>query len=407
MEKNTVLETKKVKLSKGAKVLILDQGISKIISIFLNTFLAAYFYKISEQNIFYLSTYNIISWIVATIAAFMVADRIKRKNKINLYRFGTVLEVLYIFMIIVMKEKIVDYVWIMGIVVGVCTATTGFPFNMIESELISNDERSKYLGYKSAGTELVGVLVPVLLGAYITFYSYEVAAILILIFAILKLILSFYIQNQNVQADKVNLKKFWEILKQDLTLRKLYAIEFLKGFNRHGVMSLVVSLLIIYQTNSDLELGKWTSFFSLLTIIAMYLFGNYYNKSKKNKTLLFSAIPVLLSFIGIFFSINMTTVILYNMSYYVFMNIILNVTDKDLFDYSNRELFKDKFNTEYFVFRELFLNIGRTLGYIMLLLFVGIPQNLGALNVLFAIIAISIILTIIMSKNLKGDRNAN
>ena len=80
MEKIAVVETKNIKLSKIAKVLILDQAISKIISIFLNTFLAAYFYKISEQNIFYLSTYNIISWIIATIAISIILTTIMSKN---------------------------------------------------------------------------------------------------------------------------------------------------------------------------------------------------------------------------------------------------------------------------------------------------------------------------------------
>lgn len=41
-------------------------------------------------------------------------------------------------------EKIIDYVYVIGIMFGIATATTGFPFNMIESEQVSNEERSKY-----------------------------------------------------------------------------------------------------------------------------------------------------------------------------------------------------------------------------------------------------------------------
>jgi len=142
-------ETKK--LSVVSRVLIIDQAIGNIISIFLDTFFAAYFYKISEQNIFYLSIYNIISWITATIGALIVSDIIKRKNKINLFRFGMLFEVFNIFLIIVLKEKILNYIYIMGIVSGISIATTGFPLNMIESENVSNNERSKYLGYSRNG----------------------------------------------------------------------------------------------------------------------------------------------------------------------------------------------------------------------------------------------------------------
>lgn len=354
-------KTKDVKLARGAQILILDQAIAQIINLFLDTFFASYFYKISEQNIYYLSLYHIVGWIVATIGAFAFGDFIKRKNKVNLYRFGTFVKCLFLFMIMLLKEKIVDYVYVIGIMFGLTTATTGFPFNMIASEQISKEERSKYLGYKSVATEMIGLVVPILLGAYITFRSYEVAAVLILLFSLLKLRLSFLIENKNIQNTKINLREFWKILKKDATLKKLYFIEFFKGMTRYGVMSLIVSLLIIYHTKDDFELGGWTSFFSLFSMIAMYLFGKYYRKSHKNNILFLCSMAILISFVGIFWKINWFTILLYNLVYYVFMNILLNITEVNLFDYSNKEPFQEKYNTEYFIFRELFLNSGRIL----------------------------------------------
>jgi len=391
----------KNKLSCAAKVLICDQAIGKIISIFLDTFLAAYFYKISEQNILYLSIYNIIGWLFATIGAFLVVNIIKCKDKVKLYRFGTFIKALYIFMIMILGEKIINYVYIIGIMYGISTATTGFPYNMIESENISNNERSRYIGFASVATEIISLIVPIFLGAYITFESYQVAAILIFVFSILKLILSFKIKNTNIQNSKVNLKEFYKIFSKDSTLKKLYAIEFFKGINRYGVMSLVVSLLIIYQSTNEFELGSWTSLFSLFTIISMFLFGKFYKNNHKRKLMSYSLIAILISFLLIFYKINLITVILYDISYYIFMNIILKVTEVNLFDYSNKEPFKTKFNTEYFTFRELFLNIGRILGYMTLLFLVGFTQNLGNLNILFVLIICSIICTIYL--NLKID----
>ena len=355
------METKDIKLSKASQILILDQALAQIINLFLDIFLTAYFYKISEQNIYYLSLYNIVAWIVATIGAFSVGDFIKRKNKVNLYQFGTFVKCLFIFMIILLKEKIVDHVYLIGIMFGLSVATTGFPFNMIVSEQVSNKERSKYLGYKQMVSEVISLMVPILLGVYITIHSYEVTAILILVVSFFKLMLSFLIENKNVQTTNMNLKEFWNIFKRDKKLKRLYFIEFLKGITRYGVMSLIVSLLIIYHTKDDFQLGSWTSFFALFTIIAMYLFGKYYHKNYQNRILFYTAIAVLVSFIAICFSVNMITIVLYNLVYYVFMNILLNITEVNLFDYSNQEPFAEKLNTEYFIFRELFLNIGRIL----------------------------------------------
>lgn len=392
---------KKTKLSTIVKILILDQSIGKITGIFTDVFLAAYLYKITEQNILYLSIYNIVGWIVATICAFLVANIIKKKDKVKLYRFGIFVKLLYIFMIIILGDKIINYIYIIGIMYGIATATTGFPFNMIESESVPKEERSKYIGYASVATEIIGLVVPILLGAYISVKSYQIAAIVILIFSFLKFIVSFKIKNINVQKEKVDLKKYYNILKQDNNLKKLYFIEFFKGINRYGVMSLVVSLLIIYQTNNEFEIGGWTSVFSLFTIISMYLFGKFYKKTQKNKLLFISMFAILISSCLILYKTNMITVITYNISYYVFMNIILKITEVNLFDYSNKEPFKTQFNTEYFTFRELFLNIGRTLSYIILLIFVGLTQNILFLNVIFVFIIISIIMVSILSKKLK------
>lgn len=392
----------KTKLSTIAKVLILDQSIGKVISIFSDTFLAAYFYKISQNNILYLSIYNIIGWIFATIGAFLVSNIIKQKNKVKLYRFGILTKSIYIFIIMILGEKIVDYVYVIGIIYGISVATTGFPYNMMESESISNKERSKYIGFASVATEIIGLIIPIILGAYITFESYQVAASLIFVFSILKLILSFKIENKNVQNTKVNLKEFYNIFLKDSILKKYYAIEFFKGINRYGVMSLVVSLLIIYQSNNELEVGSWTSLFSLFTIIAMYLFGKFYKSNKKRNLLICSLMAILISSVLVFYKVNLITVIVYNIAYYVFMNIILKITEVDLFDYSNKEPFKTKFNTEYFTFRELFLNIGRILGYMALLFFVGFTQNLANLKIVFALIICSIIATIYLSLRVKS-----
>lgn len=100
---------------------------------------------------------------------------------------------------------------------------------------------------------------------------------------------------------------------------------------------------------------------------------------------------------AVFYKINLLTVIVYDIAYYVFMNIILKITEVNLFDYSNKEPFKTKFNTEYFIFRELFLNIGRILGYSALLFFVGFTQNLANLNIILGLIICSVAATICLS----------
>lgn len=389
-------------ISKPAKILVCDKAIGKVIDIFLTTFLASYFYKISEQNMVYLAIYHIVTYAVATIGAFIVSDYIKRKNKIRLYRLGIAIKAFNIFLIILLKEKIVDYVYLIGVVNGITTATTGFPFNMIESEQVESKERSKYQGYKKAAEQIIGIVIPTFLGAYITFNSYETAAMLILIFSLLRLGLSFFIQNKNIQEDGLRLREFISMIKRDKKIRKLYQIEFFKGITVYGVMELVVSLLIIYELKNDLELGAWTSIFAILTVISMFWFAKYYKENRENKILKVSFLFILISFVCMICSINIYTIVLYNIVYYIFVNILLNITETRLFNYSSEGVYKDKFNTEYFIFREVYLNMARVLGFFVLWI-VGITQNMSWLKILLLFITVALICIIKMSKDLNKD----
>ena len=389
----------KVKLSNNAKIIILDIAIGNIVEIFLSTFLAAYFYKITQDNLIYLSGYYIISWIVATLGAFIVGDYIKRKNKVKLYRVGTCLKALFIFLIIILKERIVDYIWIIGICYGLSVSATGFPFNMMESELVTEKERPKYQGYKSSIAEIVSVIVPIFLGAYITATSYHIAAILVFTFSFIKVIISFFIKNLNVSNNKVNIKGFIEEVKKhkEYPIFKLYSIEFLKGITVNGVLSIIISLLIIYEFNTELNLGIWNSIFSLCMIIAMFLFAKFYNKRNSKTILRICFLTIIFSCIWILISINKTTIILYNFVYYIFIRVLRAITEINLFDYSNKPPFNKEFNTEYFTFREVFINTGRVLGYIILLL-VGFTRNMECLKYLFVCTTIALILIVFLTK---------
>ncbi len=394
----------KEKLSIQPKIIIIDKAIGNIIELFLSTFLTAYFYKITENNIKYIAIYYIISWISATVGAFILGNYIKTKNKVVLYRYGTFIKALYILLIVILKEKILEYVWLIAIIYGITVATTGFPFNMIESELVDEKERTKYMGYKNAIGEVTKVIVPIFLGAYITNTSYQVAAVLVFIFSIVKLINTFFIKNKNIIKNKINLQETWRVIKdkKEYPIKRIYLIEFLKGITVHGVLSIVISLLIMYEVKTELSLGLWSSFFSICMIITMLIFAKKYNKENSRKILTVCTFTILISFILLLLKINMTSIIIYNLIYYTFIQILLSITEIRLFNYSNKPPFNGEFNTEYFIFREVFINLGRVVGNLILLI-IGLSNNLEYLKIFFFGTTISLMLIIKLSKNLEEE----
>lgn len=389
----------KEKLSFESKIIILDRVIGNAIDLFLNTFLSAYFYKITEDNMIYIANYYIIVWIAATIGALILGNYIKRKNKVLLYRCGTCIKAGYILLIIILKEKILEYIWLVAIIYGITVSTTGFPFNMLESQVVDEKERVKYMGYKSAIGEMAKIFIPIFLGAYITIFSYQIVAILVFILSIIKVVITLFIKNVSNSNEKIKIRRFLQEVKDKpkYPIKKLYMIEFLKGITFNGALEIIISLLIVYEVKTDLNLGIWSSFFSICMIISMFIFGKKYNKKKPRVILLICNFSIIISFILMTCSINITTIIIYNIVYYTFMKMLYAITEINLFDYSNKEPFEKELNTEYFIFREISLNIGRVFGYVILL-YIGLSHNLEYLKLLFLCTAIAMLIIARMSK---------
>ena len=354
--------------------------------------MSAYFYKISEEYVFQLALYNVVGWVFATLGAVFLADIIKRKDKIWFYRIGIIIKTIFAFTILILGQDITDHVISLGVLYGLMTATNGFPFNMIESENITNGERIRYLGYGNALTGIVSIIAPLIIGRYITETSYTATAMPIIVVTILELLVSFFLKSKNKTTEKLNLRSFFNKFKKDKTLWKLYVIEFLKGFNRNGVMSLIASLVIIRALPNDTAIGDWSSVFAALSAVAMLIFAKFYKKSHQTIVVSIFTLIILASTILVLISPNFISIVFYNIAYDVFLFVIDRISNANLFDYSNSGIYKNRYNTEYFTFRELFLNAGRILGYLTLMLLALFGVVSTAINTMFIVVIISIII---------------
>ena len=139
-------------------------------------------------------------------------------------------------------------------------------------------------------------------------------------------------------------------------------------------------------------------------VITMTLFAKYYTKNKTNKILAISMITIVISFVSVLISLNKATIILYNFVYYIFIQLMDTITAIRLYNYSNKTPFDKELNTEYFIFRELFLNFGRVVGYVILL-GVGVLHNIQYLKVLFIFTTIALVLIILISKKLTKNED--
>ena len=115
----------------------------KIMTIFLGPFLTAYFIKVSSESI------------------------------------------------VILKEKVVDNLWLISVLYGISQSAYWFPYNLFVIDKVENSERTSYTVKKRLIVSSIGVLVPTILGTTITITNFELTSIIILVISLVQIILSF------------------------------------------------------------------------------------------------------------------------------------------------------------------------------------------------------------------------
>lgn len=375
-------------------IIIAIDSMRKIMQIFFGPFLTAYFIKTSQESIVDLSMYYIFSYILLAITSFVVASIIKNKFRIGMFRIGVILNFFYILSIIILKENIINYIPLVAILYGLSAGTYWFPYNLFVINKVDNDYRTEYTVKSKNISSFIGILFPLVLGSIITITNYEMTAIIILIISIIQIVLSFLLtpENEN-ELPKYDLKKTFKKIKNNNQIKKLSIVEFFIGMNiSSGALEILITILIINSFKTDLNLGIVTSITSIISILAVHIYGKRYNhKDDKNIILLSSIIPVLSVILFLLFK-NNVTIIIYNICFAVFTALLTVTREIRLFNISDSKIIDKRDQCEFFALREGILNFGRVVGYVILLL-AGISNNVLILNISLVLLTLSIFIT--------------
>ena len=383
----------KVKRKSEANIIIAIDALKKIMIIFLGPFLTAYFIKTSSESMVDLSIYYIFSYLLLGIGSFIVASIIKNKFRIGMFRLGVIFNFIYIMVIVLLREKVVNNLWLISILYGISQSTYWFPYNLFVIDKVENSERTSYTVKKNLIVYSIGVLFPIILGTTITITNFELTAIIILIISLIQIILSFMLTpDKNVsKLKKYNMIETWNKIKKNKQVKKMFLVEFLVGFSiSDGALGTLITILIFNAFKTDMNLGIITSISTILSMCAIKLYEKFFKNKSDKKILIFSSIIPVISVLIVLFNTNNITIIIYSLCYEILVNGILSLSRSiRLFNISDSNIIKKEDQSEFFSIREGILNLGRMVSY-SILLFAGINESIRILNITLIILTLSI-----------------
>ena len=395
----------KKKIKTEQNIIIIMDAIKKIMTIFLGPFLTAYFISTSTNSILNIAIYYIFTYATMALSTLVVAALAEKRNRIKIFRIGIIVNFIYILIIILLKEKIINYLPIISILYGISASCYYFPYNLFIINKVKNTERTNYMVKLFITISVVGILFPIIFGSIITITNYILTAVIVLFISLIQIILSFFItDNHNGDLEEYNLKKAWLELKKNKQVINCLAGEFFIGMNIcNGALETVMVILILNSFKTNINLGIITSIATLLSILVVKIYGLIYNKRDDKKVIIISSIIPVISLIIFLILKTNTTVIIYKFSYVIFAEILSLVRKIKIFNLSNSKIVNKSNQCEFNAIREVTLNVGRVTGYTLLLL-AGLTQSAVVLNIVTIILTLSLL---VMSINLTKVKKNN
>ena len=370
------------------KILFLLRILKSILNNFVDVFLVLYFLTVSNSNILPLGIYKLVSVVAIWLVIFLVRNHCKSKGRIRFMRIGIVLYFIYFLSIILLKEKVVDYIYFIGLLYGLEEGFYYSVYNMIESDGVENKDRAKYIGTYTLTKNIISIIFPLIFAGIIQKSGFINATIFALFIVILEIILSNIFKDNNIpKSDKTNFKEFRQITKNHEEFRRIIETKICAGLTySEGALSYVITIYIIKIFSESVSLGIFTSIFSIISALIGLLFVKVIKPKYYNSLMISTSTITIILLCIMLLNCNFITIVLYNLFQTISKGLTDLINEKNVSNFSNIKSIKKEFKVEYFLSIETSLFIGRVVSNVLFIFIAFTNSNyIMTIFVVFAI----------------------
>lgn len=380
------------KLGKQTISLIICEIVMSISMMFLDTFLVAYFFQLTNQNVTIISIYYMIAYAIVGIIFWLGGDVIKTKNKVKVFQYGMVLNCIYILIIGILGEKCKEFYILLGILFGLSQGVYWLAAHALRSELIPFEDTKSYITIQGIIGKIVKIVFPIVIGTSIELTSFKQVAILMFILTIIQVYTSTKLKQINTKIEGFNLlyymRKLKKLGKSAEGVIKSYKLAFYEGINS-SLLSTLITIIIMMAFQTSFNLGALTTVFSIFAIVANMVYEKFYKKERAKIYIVICTFLPVISVIGLLVGINRGTVIFYNIINAIFITVLSNIKSTSRYNCLNVEGLENN-KAEHQSMFELSLAGGRIVAYLMLLI-VGLLNQMIYFKILLLISTLTLI----------------
>ncbi|MCL6458119.1 MAG: MFS transporter, partial [Gorillibacterium sp.] len=336
-------------------------------------FLNLYLWRLTE-SLTINGTYNIINFAVSPLSFALGGWIAKKRDPLVVYRAGIALIALFYLVVMVVQEDLVTYYPLFAVFAGLGGGFYWVGYIVLMYDVSTELNRVRYLAFNSISFTLAGLFGPAIAGfliarsdnlaGYLTVFS--ISFVLLLLAAIFSL---------RIKAVTSRSKRYFLrlgpliMLKNKEWLMGLLCF-FVMGLFQ-GIMLFLPNILLFRALSREDLIGYLGVLFSTVSITMAFFLPRFVKEERKRFFLLLVAVGYLAGATLMRIEYTIVTVLGFLILNALFNPMQGNIMTSYYFKLTSQLPLKGQLRIESVVFRETFLNIGRVLSILVLIILCG------------------------------------
>lgn len=376
------------------KYLAIIHFLRNFISVFFSLFFNIYILKIVNNDISFVMKYSLYSVIMGFIFEYLILKIINSKNAKYIYRASFPLLVFCIILLIAFKDRIVNYIYLFKTLHTLATNMYAAPYELIIIGSNNNKTMSTFLANLNILSSISTILTPIFSGFIIDRFSYNMLFVLLSLEALLIIILSFNIKDFTINDKKLELKKYWGLIKDKEYIKDIYKCMFFRRISAQGAITDLLPIILFLRLGTELSVGTYNSLFAIFAIISLQILKLINKKNIEKKFYPYMAIIIFISSVLLVYNANFVTLLIY----YILMNTLGTVIESESCSSVYAVINNDnlsKYKKEHILIFNIYMTIGQLISYSLVYVLYNYFYNVNILSISVAILMFFLIVAAI------------
>lgn len=382
---------------KNRKYIAIISFLRKFIKVFFSLFFNIYILKIVNNDLSFIIKYSLFGVIANLIIGYIILKFINSKNASIIYKSSFPLLILTIALLLIFKEKIVKYIFIIKFIESIAEMCYSVPYELIIIGSNNNKTMSSFVANVNILSGIATILTPIFSGFIIQEFSYYMLFIILMIEALIIIAVSFKIKDCTVSDKKLEIKKFFNITKDKKHIQDIYICMFYRRISSQGAMVELLPIILFLRLGTEMDFGTYNSVFAIISILSLQVLKIINNKNIKKGFYPYLAILIFVSSLFVVYNASFLTLLIY----YILMNSLGTIIESESCSIVYAAIKTDNlvdYKKEHILIYNIYMTIGQIISYSLVYVLYNYFYDVNILSISVSILMFFLIISTVYLK---------